>query len=575
MEFPDKESFDRDLLDKLPIGIIVLKDLLPVFFNKKYKNDLNLSEDRQATVQEFLSFLDASEHDRLLQIIEKKDYNLPSITEWRAKTIDGETTWIQLRVSRLDSNHHIVIVRNIGKLKKFAQQVSLTESQYQYLIEKTPNFIFIIKNGVIDYYNNAFVERLGYTREEIDAKKTMPTFFAAPEDRKKIGQFLIEGKRELIKGNVEADTYIESPEQTTEFDLVSKDGTRIPVHAIVRKVYLEKDFIIQGVLIDLSSLKELQEMKFDFLTLSQHHLRTPLANMKAYLDYYKKKIENNISEEEKETLELKFLDVLSRNIDRMVSLTDDLNDIALIRQGRLKCNLRGENFVPTLQRALEGIEFLLQQYRVHLIVEYPQSPLIVNFDRNRIIQALRNVLENAIRFTGHGTINILLTTDLDNHLMLLKIKDSGIGITASQLPEIGKPFVTFHSSQSGLGLGLFLTKQIISDHGGTLTVFSEGFNRGTTVTITLPLLVYPEKKGHLKEEETDLSLLIRQATSADNMIIRMEAIEELWKISDTNNLENILNALEHVILYDRDRTLRNLASQFYSELVQSKEVNNK
>ncbi|WP_455464360.1 PAS domain-containing protein, partial [Candidatus Hodarchaeum mangrovi] len=343
MELPDKGPYDRDLLDKLPVGVIVLKDLLPVFYNKKYKNDLNLSEDRQVSIQEFLSFLDPSEHDRLLQIIEKKDYNLPPITEWRAKTINGDSTWIQIRVGRLDLKHHIVVVRNIGKLKKFAQQVSLTESQYQYLIEKAPNFIFIVKNGVIDYYNTAFVERLGYTRQEIDAKKAMPTFFVAPEDRKKIGQFLIEGKRELIKGNVEADNYIELPEQKAEFDLVAKDGTRIPVHALVRKVYLGKDYIIQGVLVDLSSIKELQEMKFDFLTLSQHHLRTPLANMKAYLDFYKKRIEKDISEEEKETLELKFLDVLSRNINRMVSLTDDLNDIALIRQGRLKCNLRGEN----------------------------------------------------------------------------------------------------------------------------------------------------------------------------------------------------------------------------------------
>ncbi|WP_455142184.1 ATP-binding protein [Candidatus Hodarchaeum mangrovi] len=574
MELPEKGPYDRDLLDKLPVGVIVLKDLLPVFYNKKYKNDLNLSEDRQVSIQEFLSFLDPSEHDRLLQIIEKKDYNLPPITEWRAKTINGDSTWIQIRVGRLDLKHHIVVVRNIGKLKKFAQQVSLTESQYQYLIEKAPNFIFIVKNGVIDYYNTAFVERLGYTRQEIDAKKAMPTFFVAPEDRKKIGQFLIEGKRELIKGNVEADNYIELPEQKAEFDLVAKDGTRIPVHALVRKVYLGKDYIIQGVLVDLSSIKELQEMKFDFLTLSQHHLRTPLANMKAYLDFYKKRIEKDISEEEKETLELKFLDVLSRNINRMVSLTDDLNDIALIRQGRLKCNLRGENFIPTLQRALEGIEFLLQQYRVHLIVEYPQIPLIVNFDRNRIIQALRNVLDNAIRFTGHGTINISLTTDLNNQLMLLKIKDSGVGITTSQLPEIGKPFVTFHSSQSGLGLGLFLTKQIISDHGGTLTVFSEGFNRGTTVTITLPLLVHPDANNHLNEDETDLSFLIRQATSAENMIIRMEAIQELWKIADTNNLESVLNTLEQVILYDRDRTLRNLASKFYSELIKSNEVNN-
>ncbi|MHA1975034.1 MAG: ATP-binding protein [Candidatus Hodarchaeales archaeon] len=569
------EPFDREFLDKMPVGLIIIRDYRPIFVNKKYKVDMGISECEELSLEDFLSFIHPDEHERMIDII--KSGVLPAASDWKAFTYDGQPTWIQLRVGRLDERHHIVIVRNIGAYKKIMNQVSITEAQYQSLVEKTPNFIFIFKNGKIDYYNHAFIEKLGYTKEEIESKKSMPTFIVAPEYRKKVGQFLIESKREHIQGKfpkINDEGYIQLPDVTTELELLAKDGSKIPVHAIVRRVYTEKDTIVQGVLVDLSSIKELQNMKFDFLTLSQHHLRTPLSNMKGYLDFYKKKLENNISEEEKETLELKMLEVFTRNINRMVTLTEELNDISLIRQGRLKCNLRGEDFVPILQRTMEDIEFLLQQYRVHLIVEYPKTPLIVNLDRNRIMQALRNVLENAIRFTGHGTVDISLKTDQENHKLVLTIKDSGVGISKSNLSQIGQPFATFHSSQSGLGLGLYLTKQIIQDHSGTIEINSKGFNKGTSVTITLPLLVEPEDLT--KQEETtgielELDNLIKQATSNENILSRMEAVQELSNFDQEENIDKVLSALEHVILYDRDRTIRNLASQFYSNLLTRKE----
>ncbi|MHA1228283.1 MAG: PAS domain-containing sensor histidine kinase [Candidatus Hodarchaeales archaeon] len=570
------EPFDRDLLDKLPVGLIVIKDFIPIFANKKYREDLRISNGDKMTLESFLSFIHPDEHERMINIITSSNYDLPEASDWKAFTYDGEPTWIQLRVGRLDERHHVVIIRNIGAYKKILNQVSITEAQYQSLVEKTPNFIFIFKNGKIDYYNQAFIEKLGYTREEIETKKSMPTFIVAPEYRKKVGQFLIESKREHIQGKfpkINKEGYIQLPDVTTELELLAKDGSRVPVHAIVRRVYTEKDSIVQGVLVDLSSLKKLQNMKFDFLTLSQHHLRTPLSNMKGYLDFYKKKIESNISEEEKETLELKLIEVFTRNINRMVTLTEELNDIALIRQGRLKCSLRGEDFIPILQRTIEDIEFLLQQYRVHLIVEYPKTPLIVNLDRNRITQALRNVLENAIRFTGHGTVEISLKTDPQNHNLVLIIKDSGIGISKNNLSQIGQPFATFHSSQSGLGLGLYLTKQIIQDHSGKLEIDSKGFNKGTSVTITLPLLVEPEDltKQEISGLDLELDNLIKQATSNENMLSRMEAVQKLSNLGIGDNLDKVLSALEHVILYDRDRTIRNLASQFYSNLLSRKE----
>jgi PAS domain S-box-containing protein len=581
----NRKSFDADLLDKIPAGIVVLdkfKHNQPVFANKKAREDLKLYDDQKLSKELFLSFFDPLDRQRFLE--NSSTNSLPEISEWKGISPSGKSTWVQLRVAPLSEEYSIVIIRNIGKIKKILADLSSTEAQYQALIERDPNFIFIFKNGSLEVYNQAF-NKLGYTKEEIEQQKRMPTFFVAPEHREKIARFIVapehrekialQSKRKLMTEDIPdeqgSQNKYQQPDETTEFNLLCKDGSRIPVHAIVRRVYSGKDVIIQGVLIDLSSLKAIQDMKLDFLTLTQHNLRTPIANLRGYLDFYKKRVENGISTEDKQVLETKLLEVFSRNIDRLVDQTQELNDISLIRRGKFKCNLRGESFIPILQQVLEDIEFLLRQYRIDLIVEYPTTPYIVNLDRNRISQALRNVLENAIRFTGHGVVEINFSIENgDNQYMKLSVKDNGIGIDSANLDEVGKPFVTFHPSASRLGLGLYLTKEIIENHNGTFEITSSGFNRGTTVAMTLPLLVSTDDDT-IYTSNGSLNEMIKTATTSENILKRMEAVHQLGnRRFIEQELEKVISALEKVILYDKDRTIRNLAGQFYSKKVETK-----
>lgn len=571
-----------NLLDKIPAGILILdrnNNNEPIFANKKVREDLQLNEKQSIDKDNFLAFLDPSDQQQVVELASSRI--LPGISEWKGLTLEGKQTWIQLRIAPLDDDYYIVIIRNIGKIKEIIDEVSATEAQYQAVMERDPNFLFILKNGVLEYYNQAFIEKLNYTKEEINRHKSMPTFFVAPEDREKIARFLIQSKRDLITGNVpkEIDNHKRyyHPDETTELNLLCNDGSRIPVHAIVRRVYFRKDVFIQGVLIDLSSIKELHDMKLDFLTMTQHQLRTPLLNLKGYLDFYSKQLDKGVSTEEKQALESRFIEVFKRNIDQMVSLTKDLNDVALIQRGKLKCNLRGENINPILQKVIEDLEFLLRKYRIDLIVQYPSIPYIVNLDRDRISQALSNVLENAIRFTGHGVIEVYTSIENDGQHLKLTIKDKGVGINTNNLEDIGKPFVTFHPSASRLGLGLYLTNEIIIAHGGSLEVTSSGYNKGTTVTFTLPLLVSQDEEVLSEKpiKDSTLTELFRIATTSENMLKRMEAVHQLGNGDYTGlELENVISTLEKVILYDQDRTIRNLAGKFYSQKVEMKKKAN-
>ncbi len=564
-----EKPFDPNLLNKLPLGIAVLdkhNDNQLIFINKKAREDLQIPSELVASDVLFSSFIHPSERQKFMRTWSSD--SLPKVSEWKILKPEEKVSWIQLQVTPLDKQLYMVEIRDIDKIKKISSKLSTIEAQYQALIEKDPNFLFIFKNGIIEYYNQAFIDKLGYTADEIDQRRGMPTFLVAPEHREKIARVLVESKREIITSidKREKDPQIQRQDETIEFDLLCKDGSRVPVHAIINRVYSGKDVIIQGIMIDLSSIKELQDMKLDFLYLTQHQLRTPIYILKNSLDFYKKRIRDGLNPEEKEIFEANLIEVFSRNVDSMISLTKDLNDIALIQHSKLKCNLRGENFIPILQEVIEDLDFFLRKYRIDLIVQYPPTPLIVNLDRNRISQALRNVIENAIRFTGHGIVEVNITIQNDKYLKLL-VKDNGIGIDPANLAVVGKPFVTFHPSASGLGLGLYLTKEIIAFHDGTVEILSEGWKTGTSVIISIPLLTSPENAAY--SGDSSLDEIIRTASTSENMLKRMEAIHRLGNGNyDGIELDRVISTLEKVILYDKDQTIRNLASKFYSQKVE-------
>ena len=560
--------FEKEFIDKLPAGIIILKNRTVHYANAKAKLDLGLVHpDKEYSLDELLHFLKVSEREKVKRIVNSED-PLPEISEWEALLPNGEPTWIQLRIAPLNEHYDIMIIRHISKLMKSSAVLNAQQKQIFDLFSKDPNFLFVFKNGCIDFYNRAFIDKLGYTEEEIEEKKCLPTFIVAPEYRKKIAQYLLNSKRKLFTNNIQ--TSLESqfiaPDETTELELLCKDGKRIPVMAIVKRLYIDNSAIVQGVMVDLTPIRELTELRFDFLTMSQHTLRTPLSNLRGHLDFYTKRLSVGISEEEKETLENKMLAGFQRNLDRLENTITQLNDISAIRQGKFKCTLMGEDFIPILQQAIDELEFYLKRYRVHLLVSYPSVPFIVNVDRIRMLEVLRNIIENAIRFTGHGLVEITLNSINNNKSLQLICQDTGVGISEADLQFIGEPFRTFHSSASQLGLGLYLVKQIISDHNGSFDIYSAGYHQGCKITIELPLLV-PIAQDEIETEEEYLKNLIKQAIASQNYVTRMDAVQQLGKMKLVTKEEfnHVLNALEKSILHDKDRTIRNLASKFYTE----------
>ena len=223
--------------------------------------------------------------------------------------------------------------------------------------------------------------------------------------------------------------------------------------------------------------------KDEFLAILAHELRNPLAPIRNALE-----VLNEIAFPNEVASHMQ--QIISRQVRQMTRLVDDLLDVARINRGHIDI-LR----VPTDLRAVatDAVETLRPIYdakRIELSLSVPTSAINVDGDAARLAQVVGNLLNNALKFTDtDGSVDLRLTRN-DNE-GVLTIKDTGIGISESDLPRLFEMFMQVDSSvgraQGGLGIGLMLVKYIVESHGGCVSVRSEGLRHGSEFEIRLPI----------------------------------------------------------------------------------------
>ena len=175
----------------------------------------------------------------------------------------------------------------------------------------------------------------------------------------------------------------------------------------------------------------------------------------------------------------------------MIRLIDDLLDVSRITRGHLDLRKARIDLRPAIANAVEASRPLFEAAGVRLTVSAPDSPVTLDADPARLAQIFQNLLNNAARYTPAGGAAALTVTPLDGKVTV-SVRDSGIGIAADDLERVFELFVQIdrHSrhSQTGLGIGLPLVKQMAELHGGTVSVWSDGPGRGSEFIVTLPLV---------------------------------------------------------------------------------------
>ncbi len=225
-----------------------------------------------------------------------------------------------------------------------------------------------------------------------------------------------------------------------------------------------------------------------FLSIAAHELRTPVAGVKGYAQMLLRAQSRDTLTTEKITHGLQTLDQVS---DRLASLTNDLLDVSRIRLGQLPLRPRPLNFGALIQEVAQRIG-VGSGVRHPLLLAVPDllPPMVV--DPDRIEQVLTNLLDNAAKYSPNGgAIHLTVEVDQPGGDLLVTVRDAGIGLPAGAADAISEPFGradnAIQQNLPGLGLGLYICRNIVDRHGGRIWAESAGDGQGTAMRLWLPI----------------------------------------------------------------------------------------
>jgi signal transduction histidine kinase len=232
----------------------------------------------------------------------------------------------------------------------------------------------------------------------------------------------------------------------------------------------------------------------DFINITAHELRTPIVPIITLTELLYNKIANENKTQKNQSKEnekkQEFLQVILRNCYRLYRLTEDILDVTKIESQTLKLNKEMVQLNEIIGNVVNDYKEIISKKRygsdqIRIVYDEPSKDnSLVNADKGRLIQVLSNLLDNALKFTKEGDIVITIQKLKDNQELMISIKDSGTGIDPEILPQLFKKFAT--KSEQGTGLGLFISKNIIEAHGGTMWGENNSESNGSTFYFTLP-----------------------------------------------------------------------------------------
>jgi two-component system sensor histidine kinase GlrK len=232
-----------------------------------------------------------------------------------------------------------------------------------------------------------------------------------------------------------------------------------------------------------TKLKDLDKIKSDFFSSMSHELRTPLTSIKEGVGLLREGVGGVLTEKQK-----RLLTILAMETDRLIDLVNSLLDLSKMEAGMMPYRFEQGDLVPLIDRAMMEIGPIVESKKIAAEKRFNGSLPKIKMDSERILQALRNLIGNAVKFTPEGG-RVNVSVHLVNRNVEVSIADTGPGIPAENLSKIFDKFqqatLTGSYSMKGTGLGLAVVKHIISSHGGKIWAESEP-GHGSTFIFILP-----------------------------------------------------------------------------------------
>lgn len=231
-------------------------------------------------------------------------------------------------------------------------------------------------------------------------------------------------------------------------------------------------------------LKKLDEEKSEFLSIASHQLRTPMTVIKGYISMIMEGSFGAVAGGLKEILNKVYV-----SNEKLVKIIGDLLDLSRIERGKMEYNFKSQSLEKVAAEIISELKPLTEQRGLKIIWQPAEKLSLVLFDEIYIRQVILNLIDNAIKYTGTGKIEIKIHEKEKN--VIMSIKDSGMGIPKETMPYLFQRYSRgekmYSKATEGMGLGLYVAKKIIDDHHGKIWAESEGVGKGATFFVELPI----------------------------------------------------------------------------------------
>lgn len=232
------------------------------------------------------------------------------------------------------------------------------------------------------------------------------------------------------------------------------------------------------------AVMDAERRKDEFIAVLAHELRNPLAsiNLAARL------VQRTVSEKDRS----RSLEVLVHQVKSLNRLIEDLLDVSRLSKGKIHLRMETVDLASVISRAVESVTALAEERGHELSVSVPREPMMVEGDPMRLEQVFGNLLTNACKYMEKGG-RITVTAGAEGGDLIVRVRDTGEGISAEMLPGLFEMFTqvesSMHRSRGGLGIGLSLARTLVEMHGGSVQVASDGVGLGSEFSVRLPALV--------------------------------------------------------------------------------------
>ncbi|MGM0508950.1 MAG: ATP-binding protein [Fusobacteriota bacterium] len=389
----------------------------------------------------------------------------------------------KLKILTIIASQLSIAFENIHLYKNLEKRNAKQEALKNYMndiIKSLSNGIIVVdEKGIIRVYNRKARKLLGVNEKKVVFRNIKDTKF------KKDFINEIEGMRlQTLKVDDTIQREVEYEKKNKEF---------LPLELKTQVLRTRDRF--QGVIFvirdlreskELKELKRIDKMKDEFLSMVSHELRTPLTSIKAYTETLL-----FMAEEKKDKESEEFLEIIDQESDRLGRLINDVLDLSKIESGKMTFILKEQDINPIIDISYRNMKSHAESKNIDLKLIKDKKLPPVKIDKDRILQVLANLINNALKFTEENGKVTVKTERKDEDFILISVSDNGTGIKEEDIENVFEKFKQSENiltrKEGGTGLGLPICKNIIEYHNGEIWAESK-LGEGSTFFFTLPVV---------------------------------------------------------------------------------------